>query len=72
MERQCEAIAVYAARRGLTIVKSYKDAGRRSGTAIDRRTSFQGLPNDLMSGRFEYTTVVHLCPRVHLDSQGVP
>lgn len=57
IEHQCEAIAVYAARRGLTIIKNYEDAGR-SGVSIYRRAALQKLLEDVTSGRAEYATVL--------------
>jgi DNA invertase Pin-like site-specific DNA recombinase len=42
IENQSEGIALYAARRGLTIVRSYEDAGR-SGLRLDGRAALQNL-----------------------------
>ncbi|OQW59448.1 MAG: hypothetical protein A4S14_05660 [Proteobacteria bacterium SG_bin9] len=57
IEHQCEAIAVYAARRGLTIIKNYEDAGR-SGVTIYRRAALQTLLDDVTTGRAQYSTIL--------------
>ncbi|MHB8267450.1 recombinase family protein [Bradyrhizobium sp.] len=57
IENQSEGIALYAARRGLTIVQSYEDAGK-SGLRLDGRTALQNLLNDVRSGRADFTTIL--------------
>jgi DNA invertase Pin-like site-specific DNA recombinase len=57
LENQSEGIALYAARRGLTIVRSYEDAGR-SGLRLDGRAALQNLLGDVRSGRAEFTTIL--------------
>ncbi|WP_256378843.1 recombinase family protein [Bradyrhizobium sp. Ai1a-2] len=62
-ENQKDAIAAYAARRGLTIARTYSDEGR-SGLNIDRREALQRLINDVKSGRadFEFILVYDVSP----------
>jgi DNA invertase Pin-like site-specific DNA recombinase len=57
LENQSEGIALYAARRGLTIVRSYEDAGR-SGLRLDGRAGLQNLLGDVRSGRAEFGTIL--------------
>jgi DNA invertase Pin-like site-specific DNA recombinase len=57
IENQSYAILIYAARRGLTIVRSYEDAGR-SGVRLDRRAGLQALLADVCSGRANFKTVL--------------
>ncbi|WNV09568.1 recombinase family protein [Tardiphaga sp. 709] len=54
---QAEAIALYAARRGLAIVRSYEDAGR-SGLTIDGRSALQNLIADVRSGTADFRTIL--------------
>ena len=54
---QSDAILIYAARRGLTIVRSYEDVGR-SGVRLDGRAGLQALLSDVCSGRADYKTVL--------------
>ncbi|OYU86881.1 MAG: recombinase family protein [Bradyrhizobiaceae bacterium PARB1] len=54
---QAEAIAQFAARHGLTIVRSYEDAGR-SGLTLDRRTALQRLIADVWSGYADFKTIL--------------
>src|SRR5438270_1284969 len=55
---QIEAIAAYAARQNLTIVRTYADEGR-SGLTLDGRDALQALINDVRSGsaNFEFILV---------------
>jgi DNA invertase Pin-like site-specific DNA recombinase len=57
IENQSEGIALYAARRGLTIVRSYEDSGR-SGLRLDGRAALQNLLNDVRSDRADYKTIL--------------
>jgi DNA invertase Pin-like site-specific DNA recombinase len=57
LENQSRAIAVYAARRGLTIVRSYEDAGR-SGLRLDGRDALKNLIEDISSGQADFTLVL--------------
>ena len=57
LANQSEAIALYAARRGLTIVRSYEDAGR-SGLGIERRTALRELMQDVRSGSADFSTIL--------------
>lgn len=57
IENQSEAISIYAARRGLTIVRSYEDVGR-SGVRLDGRTALQALLSDVGSGRADFKTIL--------------
>lgn len=54
LDNQSAAIAVYAAQRGLTIVRSYEDAGR-SGLRIEGRDALKSLIDDVKSGRADYS-----------------
>lgn len=57
IQNQSEAIALYAARRGLTLVRSYEDAGR-SGVRLDGRAALQTLLSDVRSGRADFRTIL--------------
>jgi DNA invertase Pin-like site-specific DNA recombinase len=57
IENQSETIAVYAVRQGLTIVRSYEDAGR-SGLSIERRTALQNLMRDVRAGIADFSTLL--------------
>lgn len=57
IENQSEAIALYAARRGLTIVRTYEDAGR-SGLRMAGREALQTLMHDVRSGIADYETIL--------------
>jgi DNA invertase Pin-like site-specific DNA recombinase len=57
IEFQSEVITIYAAKRGLTVIKSYEDAGR-SGVRIDKRAALQELLDDVCSGRADFRTVL--------------
>jgi DNA invertase Pin-like site-specific DNA recombinase len=54
---QSDAIALYAAQRGLTIVRSYEDAGR-SGLGLEGRVALQNLLSDVRSGRADFRTIL--------------
>jgi DNA invertase Pin-like site-specific DNA recombinase len=56
-QNQAEAIAAYAERRGLTIVRSYEDEGR-SGLDIDGRQALQDLIGDVKSGRADFECIL--------------
>lgn len=57
IENQSEAIALYAARRGLAIVRSYEDAGK-SGLGMERRTALRELMRDVQSGTANFSTIL--------------
>ena len=57
IEHQSEAIALYAANRGLTIVRSYEDAGK-SGLGIEGRTALRALMKDVRSGTADFSTIL--------------
>lgn len=54
---QSEAIALYAARRGLTVVRSYEDAGK-SGLGIEGRDALRALMQDVRSGTADFKTIL--------------
>lgn len=54
---QSDAIRAYAARRGMTIVRTYADKGK-SGLNIDGRGSLQQLIKDVQNGQTEFTTIL--------------
>ena len=54
---QSEAIAIYAARRGLTIVRSYEDAAR-SGLHLDGREALKNLLDDVRLGRADFEVIL--------------
>lgn len=56
-ENQIAAIAIYAARHGIGIVKTYLDAAK-SGLTIKRRFGLQQLINDVRSAKPEFETVL--------------
>lgn len=57
LENQSEAISLYAAQRGLTIVRSYEDAGR-SGVSLEGRAGLQKLISDVLSGDANFNTIL--------------
>jgi DNA invertase Pin-like site-specific DNA recombinase len=57
LKNQREAIGVYAVRRGLTIVRSYEDAGR-SGLRLDGRAALKQLIDDVKSGCANYRSIL--------------
>jgi DNA invertase Pin-like site-specific DNA recombinase len=57
IENQAAAIALYAAARGLIVVRSYVDAGR-SGLKIDRRDALQNLIDDVVGGRADFRVIL--------------
>lgn len=57
IDNQSEAIALYAARRGLTIVRSYVDAGK-SGLSTEKRDALQRLIFDVRSGAADFQTIL--------------
>lgn len=56
-ENQAEAIAAYAARRGMEIVQTYEDAGK-SGLKLDGRDALKSLISDITSGRANFSVVL--------------
>ncbi|MCA1414482.1 recombinase family protein [Bradyrhizobium sp. NBAIM20] len=57
IENQMAAIAAHAARRHITIVRTYADAGR-SGLRIRGRDGLQGLIRDVQLGRADFDCVL--------------
>ena len=57
VENQAAAIAAYATKYGLDIVRTYKDAGR-SGLALNNREALKELISDLTSGKANYSHVL--------------
>jgi DNA invertase Pin-like site-specific DNA recombinase len=57
IENQSAAIAVYAAARGLVIVRSYIDAAR-SGLRIETRNALKSLIDDVVCHRAEFTVIL--------------
>jgi Resolvase, N terminal domain len=56
IDNQSEAIGLYAARRGLTIVRSYEDAGR-SGR-LEGRPALKSLIDDVKFGRADFKVIL--------------
>ncbi|WP_369720175.1 recombinase family protein [Bradyrhizobium sp. LLZ17] len=56
-ENQKDAIAAYAARHNLTIVRTYEDAGR-SGLRIEGRDALKQLIEDVRKRRADYSVLV--------------
>lgn len=57
IENQRDAIALYAARYGFTIVRSYEDAGR-SGLRLDDREALKNLIADVRLGRADFSMIL--------------
>src|SRR6185312_9349632 len=57
IENQAAAIALYAASHGLTIVRSYEDAGK-SGLHLGGRHALQNLLDDVRSKRADYDVIL--------------
>jgi DNA invertase Pin-like site-specific DNA recombinase len=57
IDNQAAAISLYAATRGLILMKSYVDAGR-SGLSIEKRNALKTLIDDVLNGRAEYDVVL--------------
>src|SRR6266436_6323315 len=56
-DNQRDMLASYAARRGLTIVRTYTDEGR-SGVRIEGREALQALIADVRSGRADFQFII--------------
>lgn len=56
-ENQTETIAKYAARRGLTIVRTYEDAGK-SGLRLEGREALKRLIADVRSRQVDFDTIL--------------
>lgn len=54
---QSDAIRAYAARRGMTVVRTYADKGK-SGLNIGGRNSLQQLIKDVQSGQTDFATIL--------------
>ena len=57
IENQCAAIALFAAARGIAIVRSYIDAAR-SGLRIEKRSALKALIDDVVCNRAEYKVIL--------------
>jgi DNA invertase Pin-like site-specific DNA recombinase len=57
IQNQAEAIALYAASHGLTIVQTYEDHGK-SGLRVEGRNALQNLIADVQSGRANFGTIL--------------
>src|SRR5258707_9016171 len=57
IENQAAAIAAYAARYNLTIVRTYRDAGI-SGLKIDKREGLKQLITDVSCGRADFSHIL--------------
>ena len=56
-ENQSRIIHEYAARRGMTIVKTYRDAGK-SGLRLDGRDGLKQLIHDVESGKADFQAIL--------------
>ena len=56
-ENQADAIRLYAAQRGIEIVRTYADEGR-SGLSLDGRDAFKKLIDDVESGRANFEAIL--------------
>lgn len=56
-ENQSDAIELYAAKRGITIVRRYKDEGK-SGLSADGRDAFGQLIADVESGSTDFEVII--------------
>lgn len=56
-ENQADVIALYAAQKGMEIVRTYADSGK-SGLKLEGRLSLQQLLSDVKSGRADFTTIL--------------
>lgn len=56
-ENQADAIAVYAQKRGLEIVRTYADAGK-SGLRLDGRDALKTLISDVTAGRADFSVIL--------------
>ena len=56
-ENQSDKIQEYAARRGISIIKTYADAGK-SGLRIDGRHALQQLLDDVQSGKADFQIIL--------------
>src|SRR6266700_7358503 len=56
-ENQGEIIRQYAERRGMTIVRTYTDAGK-SGLRIDGRDALKQLIHDVENGRADFNAIL--------------
>ncbi|MCZ2155157.1 MAG: recombinase family protein, partial [Bryobacterales bacterium] len=57
IENQGDTIRQYAARRGMTIVRTYADSGK-SGLRIDGREALQRLIRDVESGEADFSVIL--------------
>jgi DNA invertase Pin-like site-specific DNA recombinase len=57
IENQAAAIALYAAQRGLTILRSYEDAGR-SGLRLGGRDGLRSLIDEVKAGHADFDIIL--------------
>jgi DNA invertase Pin-like site-specific DNA recombinase len=55
-ENQMDAIAAYAARKNVAIVRTYKDG--KSGLSLDRRPALKSLLGDVMLGKADFDCIL--------------
>jgi DNA invertase Pin-like site-specific DNA recombinase len=56
-QNQADAIAAYAARHDITIVRTYADEGR-SGLSLDQRQALRQLISDVLTGRADFDRIL--------------
>ena len=56
-QNQADAVAAFAACRGLTVVRTYRDEGR-SGLRLAGREALQDLINDVRTGRADFECIL--------------
>ena len=56
IENQADAIRLYAAKRGIQIVRTYAD--QKSGVLFDRRHGLRQLIEDVLTGRADFKTIL--------------
>ena len=54
---QIDAIAAYAARKNIAILRTYKDDGK-SGLLLDRRPALKSLLGDVMLGKADFDCIL--------------
>jgi DNA invertase Pin-like site-specific DNA recombinase len=56
IENQADAIRLYAAKRGIQVVRTYAD--RKSGVLFDKRHGLRQLIEDVLTGRADFETIL--------------
>ena len=56
-QNQTDVIRAYAARRGMTVVRTYSDAGK-SGLSFNRRPALQQLIDDVQKGNADFKAIL--------------